>query len=246
MDETTDQGQAGRPDASQRERRRQRHEGSRPRVPLGRRLRPYLVPVVIVLLWGSAVSYTVASSGKEAECPGHWMAVFQVTLNDQVGSFSEVTRPTAGVESHGGDQVVHFEGPVVRCTGLQDTLAAFGVDLGRDSIQVEPGHNLPTERFASNATHELRTYLQPWAGAWERRDVADMLDYQLKEGERVLVTYTALNASVDDDQARTPPIADEYRPVVSKARFPVAPVAAFTTFAALGLVLWRTLVKKAR
>lgn len=243
MDEAKDQR-----DVSQRERRRQRHESSKPAVAPGLILKQYRVPLVILLLWGGAISYTVASDGGEPPCPGHWMNVFQVTINDQGGVFSRVTNPAAapGVELHGADNVFHFEPRVERCTGLDDAFAALGVDLGRDAIQVEPGHSVPTDRFSNNATHELRTYLQPWQGAWERRDVSDMLGYQLKEGERVLVTYTAMNASVEDDQERVPAISLIYAPSGPGPQFPMVPVIAITTFAVLGIVLWRTIVRMTR
>lgn len=84
----------------------------------------------------------------------------------------------------GSDNVVHLESrpPPFELDRFFDGL---GIDMKRTSLTMDDLHG--GDRFANNATHSWRLFVQPADGDWEENGRFN--DYTMQDGDRLLVTF---------------------------------------------------------
>lgn len=172
-------------------------------------------------------------SWQQQGCPTHWHATFRIytpgpdgepRMLDMRGPVDANGHPyydlgrgrmTVAVHMHQsgaeqGDAVlstaqIHYEGGV--CVNVQATLKTIDVGLTGKALAIAGQHSQTnsTGIWLGSADHPLRTWIQGANGTWTERAAASILEYQLKDGESLLVSlgnYT--DAQVAAMQASVP------------------------------------------
>jgi hypothetical protein len=172
-----------------------------------------IVGVAILLLAGAIAGINKLSELTASDCPAHDHATFRLFINGTQISFQDQRWDMAGVGRPGkmpmkahlhqpNDYLMHLEGG---CTSVRQWFGYLDVDLKQDSITLDNiQHDGSTYR--NNDTMMLRFYLwEPSTGNWTEKP--DILGYQMRDKQRLLVTY-----GVDDpvmlaqQQAAVPPV----------------------------------------
>lgn len=184
---------------TQRERRRQQHEKTKPSIEISKGVKKNLigggivVAVLAIILIGMASNQAAA-----AECPGHWHSTYTVFIDgDRVqypptpaNGWEDAGNPdAAGTHIHGNDGVYHFHPAVSRCTPMNDALAHLDTVINDDGIVLGPEHGIRAGAYSVNETHELRVFTREPHGEWEEEDDLDFLDKQPKNGVGMAFIY---------------------------------------------------------
>lgn len=248
-----------------RERRRQRHEQTAPKASVGKTLKTYRVPIVIVVIWAAIVGFNVAQAEGAIgsigpDCPGHWHATFDIFVDGQHVAF--VDNPAYRITGEGGtlplethmhrgqDRVWHFEPSVERCIDLGDAAARVDVTWTSDSLSLSGSYHDSrgwggTHSDGDNGT--LQFWVHGWNGEWKQVTGPQLADKQAPDGEQVLILFGDLDAAtVQQLQAAATPIPSNLQPHAAEGEFPFVPVMAATLFAGLALYLWAVTTRKAR
>lgn len=164
--------------------------------------RKAIVPAIVILVIAgiSAGFYFTAKS--QGECPGHWHATFDVYVQQDDGTAKKMSfrhpdfdlnRQTpfrAHMHQGDGKNQFHFE-QGGQCVGVQEAFSYVDVDLRSSSITFDGDHvslgQDGTYRESGNKT--LEVYIASPTGEWRHPSVRSILDYQLKDGESILITY---------------------------------------------------------
>ena len=178
-------------DSSARDRRRARFETNQPRfkrpdIPW----KKFAIPVLVVLGIGlvAGMPYVQDNYLTDKGCPGHWHASFQVYDEGEKLSFNHPRfdmnpMPMRGHLHQPNDWKMHLEGG---CVTVGDFFDNMGMDLRRDSLTLDSElHGGKVLRDDGNMT--LGFYVGLTNGTWIEKP--DLPSYQLKDGERMLITY---------------------------------------------------------
>jgi hypothetical protein len=232
----------------------------------------YRVPLVIVLVWLAIVGYQVAAQrgiiGEPGgRCPGHWHAMTDVYLDDGDNATSDELTFDPRVNQAFGDAAggyhlhddtgrLHMHPAAVRCIPLGDVYEFLGITLHDDRVDVDVRHNYLTPvlpSYSNNDTHELRVYHMPWnwasqgPGEWRQvGDIEGFMGKQVGNGDKVLVTYVAKdasNATIAAQQDGIGAIGAAYTP---QAKSIFMPIVAATIFAGLAFAVWQRMTAAIR
>jgi len=156
--------------------------------------------VASVLIAGAV--FLVPRALEQSDCPGHWHASVGIYVDGERVRFPQPPYnyerdPVPGehevsLHMHAPDQEqLHFEPRVERCVGLRDTLEELGVRLTSTSITFEGAHEGQpyAGRHVEEGNKTLRVFLQLPTEHKREAEVRDVLDYQLRDGEKALILY---------------------------------------------------------
>lgn len=181
--------------------------------------RKAFVPGLILLLLAAVATGFYFTSKGQGECPGHWHATFDVRVQQDDNTTKQISfrDPEFDLSSgktpfrahmHQGDgkNQWHFE-QGGQCVGVEEAFDYIDVELSTKSITFDGVH----ERLGQAGTYEedgdrvLRAFVESPAGEWREKSIKSILDYQLKDGEKLLVTYGAFtDAQVQQFQDAVP------------------------------------------
>jgi len=166
--------------------------------PVARRRRTQVLVAVGILALAGVVGF-LALNADRRDCPGHWHATFAVYIDDERLPFPQ---PPYSMDREGGEmpmslhmhrpnqELLHFEPSSPRCVGVGPALRSIDVRLEPGELRLEGAHSAGpmggTYRDDGNRT--LRVFIEGDEGLQER-PVRDVLGYQLRDGEKLLVAY---------------------------------------------------------
>jgi hypothetical protein len=215
---------------TQREKRAQRHKVESRKSAPGRMARKAALPAFIILLLAAVVAGFWYTNTHEPDCPTHWhgtWAVYVPTGGDPTSpqeinfrtpyyDISNGMPERAHMHQSDGYNQMHFE-QAGTCVPVDEWMKYVQIRLDSNSIEAY-GHHAEmgqggTWKVSGNQT------LHAWVEAnvtgtwtWQERSVKSVLDYQLKDGEKLLVyigDYTPaqvqqMEASIHDPASRAP------------------------------------------
>lgn len=106
-----------------------------------------------------------------------------------------------------GPAQLHYE-TNGQCVGLADALEKLDVALGPTGLATSGGHAQvgQANSWTANGNQTLTAWIQHTNGEWQERPVEEVLDYQMKDGESVLIAFgNYTTAQVAGMQAAIPP-----------------------------------------
>jgi hypothetical protein len=209
---------------TQREKRAQRHKVEARKGAPGRLARKAIVPTLIILvLAGIAAGFYFTSKNAQA-CPSHWHSTFDVYVQEGNGtrrvnfrhpSFDLNGQTPLRAHMHQGDgkNQLHFEGGGV-CVGVEEAFRYVDVDLEGNSIRFTGIHeDLGQDgTFREEGNKTLEVYIESPEGVWRHPSVGSILDYQLKDGERILILYGSFTDEQVAEFQAAMPVPDSGRP----------------------------------
>jgi hypothetical protein len=168
--------------------------------------RKAIVPVAVVLVLSAVAVGFWYTSTHTPDCPTHWHATFGVFVpgTDNASQPEEVNFRSPYYDISGGRMPerahmhqsdgfnqMHFE-QAGTCVGVQEWMRYVEVRLSSNSIELY-GHHADLDQdgtFKAEGTKTLHAWVETnkdgtWT--WEERGVKSVLDYQLKDGEKILV-----------------------------------------------------------
>lgn len=190
-----------------RERRAQHaKQQARKDAPIRMARKAFVPGLIIILLAAVAVGFYATSKNQE-ECPGHWHATFAVYVQQDDGSGQamsfrhpafDLNGPQAQTpfraHMHQGDGINqwHFE-QGGQCVGVKEAFDYIDVELRADSITFEGKHAELGQAgsYEESGNRTLHAYIESPSGEWREKSMRSVLGYQLKDGEKLLVTYGA-------------------------------------------------------
>lgn len=190
-----------------RERRAQHaREQARKDAP-ARLARKAIVPGIIILLIAAIATGFYFTNKSQGECPGHWHATFDVYVQDENGTFDRISfrdpqfdlssgKTPLRAHMHQGDgkNQWHFE-QGGQCVGVEEAFDYIDVELSTDRITFEGRHAGPildqAGTYEETGNKTLRAFIESPSGEWREKSVRSILDYQLKDGEALLIVYGA-------------------------------------------------------
>ncbi|MEK6984817.1 MAG: hypothetical protein AABX89_00325 [Candidatus Thermoplasmatota archaeon] len=140
------------------------------------------------------------------ECPGHWHSGITFFVNDARVNFNHASfeSPASGHAHHmhpvkdaqgrivRDDGVYHFHPGRTECIPLTAVGKVLDFSLTDDSLTMGAKHPL-AGTYTGNATHQLKVFYDPkGSDDWSEVAWSDVSGDQMKNGDRILVTYGAL------------------------------------------------------
>lgn len=155
--------------------------------------------LVVVLVVGGVVALVVRQ-GDAPDCPGHWHASLGVVVEGERVPFPQ---PPYNWEGEGGDlpfamhmhrpdqEQLHFEPARPRCQGVQQTMALLDVRIEPGLLRFAGAHEQGPfgGEYRDDGEQVLRTFLEARGEGLREEPVDAILDYQLRDGEKLLVAY---------------------------------------------------------
>ncbi len=243
-----------------RDRRRQHHEQAN-KFDLMATLKKFMIPIIIVAIWGSVVAFQFAP---EKECPGHWHAGYAVFVDGQEVPFNPnagVYHPSAnpdgqqwgdagaspgsGFHIHGDDGLLHMHPATTRCIESEDIFKKLDVKVAASTLTLDAPHAL-AGTYTTNDTHEVAVYHRAWNGDWDRvNKVGSFMKDQLGNGDQILITYImkgdTATLQAQQDAVRSLVGDPSYEPGPAAARLDDTErvnIIAVTLFAGVALFIW--------
>ncbi|MEK6976045.1 MAG: hypothetical protein AABY18_06855 [Candidatus Thermoplasmatota archaeon] len=167
-----------------------------------RMARKAIVPGIIILVIAAIVAGFYFTAKNQGECPDHWHATFDVYVQDDNGTAQRIsfrhpdfdlsrnTPMRSHMHQRDGKNQFHFE-QGAQCVGVEEAFGYVDVELNANSMTLQGAHAAlgqeGTYREEGNKT--LEAYVQSPSGEWRHPSVKSILDYQLKDGESILILY---------------------------------------------------------
>jgi hypothetical protein len=175
----------------------------------GRKWMPLLIVLGLVGMVSAGFAYNVY---KQTRCPGHWHASFTVVVDGERVDFTHPGFQFEGagqpglnnnmpLSSHihrGDDYEWHFEPNPSRCQGFGQVTQFVGMHLERDRLTLGGHHasiplgdtgRMQGGEYVVEGNKTLRAFHQVDGEAWKEIGIGDLLDRQLRDGERILIMY---------------------------------------------------------
>ena len=209
-----------------RERRAQRAKTEARKGAPAKVARKMIVPAIVVLVIAAVAAGMYFNERSAGKCPGHWHATFDLILEDGNGTPQRMsfrnglfdlqyqTPMRAHMHQSDGKNQFHFE-QAGTCVGIEEAFGYVDVNLNRNSIELDGAHkgmgqdgkytpegNKTIRAFiehVSDRVKEVRGNREVTVSAtteWRETSLGSVLDYQLKDGERLLILY----GEYSDDQ----------------------------------------------
>lgn len=202
-----------------RERRAQNAKATARRTAPARLARKAIVPAIILLLVaGIAAGFYVTAKG-QGKCPGHWHATFDVYVQGNDGNVTRESYRNAAFDLNGQTPLrahmhqsdnknqFHFEQGGL-CVGVKEALGYVDTTLTANELKLDGHHQAMGQagtykpegnktltvyvEHVSDRHYQLRNGVKVIASEtleWKKQTAKSVLDYQLKDGERILVLY---------------------------------------------------------
>ena len=202
-----------------RERRAQHAKSSAIKTAPAKLARKAIVPAIVVLIIAAIATGMYFNDKNASKCPGHWHATFDVYVQDgndtkrlsfAANEFDLNGQTPLRAHMHQGDRKNqwHFEQGGL-CVGVEEALGYIDVDLSAKTLKVEgPVHERmgQTGTYRADETHRLVAYVEHVSDRqyeernggkvivdetleWREHSISSILDYQLKDGERILILH---------------------------------------------------------
>lgn len=199
---------------TQREKRAQRHKVESRKTAPGRMARKAALPAFVILLLAAVAAGFWYTNTHQPDCPTHWHATFGVFLpgEDNASQPMEVnfrspyydistgkTPERAHMHQGDGFNQMHFE-QAGTCVGVKEWMKYVEVRLSSNSIELFGQHAALGQEgtWKASGTQQVHAWVESCVGAdgpvcdggqwtWEERSVKSVEDYQLKDGEKILV-----------------------------------------------------------
>lgn len=183
---------------SQRERRRQQHASSKPKVALNKGdLKKWTGPAILLLIVGGIVTAMVVTEQNAPDCPGHWHAAYSVWTDGERVPFTNPAFESSdntwapGTHIHGNDGVYHFHPAIEKCIPMADALQHLDVDLSEDSLVLGTAHGA---RAGTYDQAPVRLFHQAWGAdmddTWQEvTEFSSVLDAQPANGDGFAIIY---------------------------------------------------------
>ncbi len=192
---------------SQREKRRQQFEHTKPKVGVtAAGLKKWAWPLGLVLLVGGIVTAMVVTDNAAGDCPGHWHGAFTVIVDGQEVPFNLAQNPqwgsvdntwAPGTHIHQdqfnkpfSDGIYHFHPAAPRCTPWEDALRHLNIEVSSSKL------TLGAEHGALAGTYEeapVRVFKQAWSAQddeWvEVSKFSSVLNKQPLNGDGLVILY---------------------------------------------------------
>lgn len=203
MDETPTTPDAPQDDGlTVRERRAQHAKSQARKQAPGKMLRKAIVPAIIILVIAGISAGFYFTAKNQGDCPGHWHATFDVYVQQSDGTTDrmEFRHPAFDLNGqtpfrshmHQADNKnqFHFE-QGGQCVGVQEAFSYVDVDVRATSLTFDGAHSALGQAgtYRVNDTRSLDAYIESADGVWRHPSVRSILNYQLLDGERLLLTY---------------------------------------------------------
>ena len=203
---------------SQREKRAQRHKTESRKGAPGKMARKAIVPAIVLLVLAGVATGFWYTYTHQPDCPTHWHATFdvyvpskanasqpeQVNYRSQFYDISGGQMPErAHMHQSDGYNQFHFEQATV-CVGVREAFGYVDTKVSTHELQLV-GHHADFGQagtWKDNATAHLHIYIDhvsnitkvnkaPVSAHWEWKEesVGSVLNYQLKDMEKVLVVF---------------------------------------------------------
>lgn len=188
---------------SQRERRRQQHEASKPKVNLNAgALKQWAWPIGLVVIIGGVAGLIIASESAAPDCPGHWHSGYSIWINDGDDNlandrvpFDEAAYTVAAnnihapnTHIHADDGIYHWHPAIEKCNSWDDALTFLGVDLGSNELTLDESH---ADDGLSGSYTDVRVFQQAYSkGETEWTEVSNLkglLAKQPKDGDSIAI-----------------------------------------------------------
>jgi hypothetical protein len=199
---------------TQREKRAQRHKVESRKSAPGRMARKAALPLFLLLLVAAVATGFWYTSTHQPDCPTHWHGTFGVFLpgEENASQPMEVNfrSPYYDISSgkmperahmHQGDgfNQMHFE-QAGTCVGVKEWMKYVEVRVSSTSIELF-GHHADLGQdgtWKASGSQQMHAWVEACVGAegpkceggtwtWEERSVKSVLDYQMKDGEKLLL-----------------------------------------------------------
>ncbi len=202
-----------------RERRAQNAKANAIKTAPGRMARKAIVPAIVVLIIAAIATGMYLNDKNASKCPGHWHATFdvyvqggnqthQVSYRAPQFDLNGQTPLRSHMHQSDGKNMFHFEQGGL-CVGIEEALGYVDTEISGSSVKLDGVHDSLGQAgtYRGNVTVYIehvsdRQYterngvrvIQNETLEWRQHSVKSILDYQLKDGERLLVLegdYTA-------------------------------------------------------
>jgi hypothetical protein len=226
---------------TQREKRAQRHKVESRKSAPGRMARKAALPAFVILLLAAVAAGFWYTNTHQPDCPTHWHGTFAVYVpeggdpsNPQEINFrspyydiSSGMPERAHMHQSDGYNQIHFE-QAGTCVPVEEWMKYVQVRLSSSSIETY-GHHAEMGQggtWKASGNQTLHTWVEAsvdgnWT--WQERPVKSVLNYQMKDGEKLLVyigDYTPaqvqqMEASIHDPASRAPGFTATGHPTAS-------------------------------
>ena len=204
-----------------RERRAQHAKSQARKGAPGKVLRKAIVPAIILLVIAAIATGMYFNDKNAAKCPGHWHATFDVYVQDgnqtRRMSFAAPQFDLNGQtpfrsHMHQADRKnqFHFEQGGL-CVGVEEAFGYIDVDINANSLVFDGVHGSLGQdgTYRGNETHPLTAWIQHISDRgerdasgrvtsatleWREHSLRSIQDYQLKDGERLLILHGSYTA----------------------------------------------------
>ena len=230
--------------SAQRERRAERSRKAGTKA-VSKSARPAIIgSLVIILATAGADTGVLLTQDEAPRCPSHWHPAFFVVVNGQRVPFTNPAfyqlQGSVPMHVHDDSGIIHVEPFTNRCIPMEDLLTKLAMDLSSERLTLGPEHGALAGTYAVDANHPIQAFVMPYKGEWKPYSPGAFDDYEPGAGDRLLLTYGALDEStVASQQDQVPEPLGPF----PHARFPVAAFIGITVIGLGALWMWRLITR---